>query len=77
MIVADDNNMNLMAMKAILQQFNYTCDTSSNGKEIVETILEMKTDHDHDYKIIFMDFEMPVVDGISVRRLNGKLVNWV
>ena len=65
-LVADDNCFNLIAIQNILKQLGFYCDTCYNGKEILEKVIEMKNIN-HEYELIILDFEMPIMDGVSVR----------
>ena len=60
-LVAEDNLVNRMVIEGLLDKFNIKPDFSENGKEAVEryTSLEKK------YDLIFMDCEMPEMDGFE------------
>jgi len=65
-LVADDLSMNQSMMVMMLEKIGYTADTAENGREALEMHLE------HDYDLIFMDWEMPEMDGVEATRLIRK-----
>ena len=56
-LVVDDNPINQMIMTELLEGLNLHVDTADNGLEAVKSCEKMT------YDIIFMDLEMPVMDG--------------
>ncbi|NTV90145.1 MAG: response regulator, partial [Clostridiales bacterium] len=70
-LLAEDNETNRKLIIKALEIKGYGCDVATNGKEA----LEMASGEDYD--IIFMDCQMPVMDGYestqNIRKLeNGK-----
>jgi len=61
-LVADDNKINCKLIKIILENLDLDVTVVSNGKEAVETVKE------NDYDIIFMDIQMPVMDGVEASK---------
>jgi len=61
-LVADDNKINCKLIKIILENLDIEVTIVSNGKEAVETVKE------NDYDIIFMDIQMPVMDGMEASK---------
>lgn len=62
-LVVDDNVFNVMTLKMVLEsQYNLPADKAMNGLEAVEAIVKRK---EHPYKLIFMDCNMPVMDGLE------------
>ena len=57
LLVAEDNKLNQILIKKVLKNNNINCDIANNGREAVE-LLEK-----NDYDIIFMDINMPEMDG--------------
>jgi len=69
-LVVDDNESMQMLTKTILVKSNYITDIAINGKDMLS-----KYDQ-HDYDILLVDIQMPVMDGIeatSVIRSKEKL----
>ncbi|MCR5451543.1 MAG: DegV family EDD domain-containing protein [Lachnospiraceae bacterium] len=58
-LVADDNETNLLVTKKLLRDTGITIDTVSNGEEALGKCIRKK------YDIIFMDHFMPEMDGIT------------
>jgi len=56
-LVAEDNPVNQQVIQAALELFNYEVDMTCNGQEALTAWLE------HRHKLIFMDGQMPVMDG--------------
>lgn len=58
-VVADDNAINRVIFDKVLSPSNATVVEASNGKEAVEAVLT------HKPNLVFMDIQMPVMDGVS------------
>ena len=56
-LIADDNNLNIIVLKKFLEDSGIKADTAKNGKIALEKFKE-KT-----YQLIFMDIHMPEMDG--------------
>jgi PAS domain S-box-containing protein len=56
-LLAEDNLVNQMVAKKLLQKLNCTVDIASNGKEAVDMTKKFS------YDLIFMDCQMPEMDG--------------
>ena len=66
-LVVDDNEVNILVVATMLEQFNIQVDSAISGKVSVEKV---KT---NDYDIIFMDYLMPEIDGIEATQMIRKL----
>jgi len=66
-LIVEDNIINQRLIKLLLQEYNLSVTTASNGSEAVDLCRK------YPYDIIFMDIDMPVKDGIAatheIRRL--------
>ena len=58
-LAVDDNDANVKLLSTLLDDMAITADTAQNGREAVEMAKK------HTYDLIFMDIQMPVMDGIT------------
>ena len=70
-MVIDDNHFNLVAAKLLLSEFGLACDIAISGKKAIKLFkrrLEMQKidDKTKRIQIIFLDYEMPIMDGEAV-----------
>lgn len=71
-LVVDDVQINQIILSKTLQKIGFSADVASNGQEAIEKHLS------ENYDIIFMDCQMPVLDGIQATkdiRYNEKVLN--
>lgn len=61
-VVADDNAVNRMVLCRMLEEDGHDVVTLSNGREVIDYM------PDHEVSAIFMDLQMPVLDGVSATR---------
>jgi len=61
-LVVDDNPTNLYLMETICQSIGLPYMTARNGREAVELVQK------HHFDLIFMDIQMPVMDGYTATR---------
>ncbi|WP_150266865.1 PAS domain-containing hybrid sensor histidine kinase/response regulator [Paenibacillus tepidiphilus] len=61
-LIAEDHPVNLELLKAYLHNLGYAADEVSNGRLAVEAVTSRR------YDLVFMDIQMPVMDGIEATR---------
>ena len=58
-LVAEDNVVNQLVVKSLLASLGHECEIVDNGEEAIKRASEKKFD------VIFMDYHMPIADGIA------------
>lgn len=61
-LVAEDNEINRKVILRMLAGFGYTAEVAHNGAEVIDAVKR------RDYDLVFMDIQMPLVDGIEATR---------
>ena len=73
LLVAEDNDLNWEVVRELLGMYNITADRAVNGQECVEML---KNSEKGTYLMIFMDIQMPIMNGydaaIAIRSLEDK-----
>ena len=64
-LLVEDNTTNQEIIMGLLENSNINIDLATNGKEAIE-IFEANSDK---YKLILMDIQMPIMDGIEATRI--------
>ncbi|MCP3889113.1 MAG: response regulator, partial [Desulfobulbaceae bacterium] len=74
-LVAEDNKTNQMVAKMMLKKMGFTADIAENGMDAVNAIKKTK------YDLVFMDVQMPKMDGFSatqqIRKMETKNANQI
>jgi two-component system, sensor histidine kinase len=73
-LLAEDNPINQMVAEKLLASLDYSCEVAKNGSEAVAMAIAKK------YDLIFMDYHMPVLDGVlateQIRELGSDSLNF-
>ncbi len=64
-LVADDIETNRFILVKILNSMGADCDEACNGQEVLDKFMDSQPG---DYDLIFMDIQMPVLDGYAATR---------
>ena len=67
-LVAEDNLINQKLIKRLLEKVGHTVDIANDGQEALEKFncnIKESNQSAHRYDIIFMDIQMPVMDGVQ------------
>lgn len=62
LLVADDEDYNLMLLENILKKYNTRTNTAHTGYEVIEALKE------ENYDLLMLDLQMPDLDGISTAK---------
>lgn len=65
-LLVEDNPVNQLVASALLEQFGFSCDLAGNGLEALEAL--KNSPDDMPYHLIFMDCQMPEMDGYAAGR---------
>ncbi|RCX17371.1 PAS domain S-box-containing protein [Fontibacillus phaseoli] len=67
-LIAEDHPVNSQAFVQMLEHLGYEPDIAHNGMDVIEALMGKK------YDLVFMDIEMPMMDGIKTARLLRRLL---
>ena len=62
LLLVEDNPVNLLVAQKLLSVLGYGCDTAANGEVALQRLASAR------YDLVFMDCQMPVLDGYSATR---------
>jgi CheY-like chemotaxis protein len=68
-LVVEDMALNQLLMKTLLDDFGFECDIAANGKLAIERLQTQS------YDIIFMDLQMPEMNGFEATEYIRKTMN--
>src|SRR5574344_1674313 len=72
-LLVEDNEINLEIAKRILEEIGFTVDSAENGAKAVTKFIKSQLNY---YRIIFMDIQMPIMNGYeateTIRSLERK-----
>jgi PAS domain S-box-containing protein len=61
-LVAEDNHVNQILIRKLLDKLGYSCEIVENGQQVLEEIVR------NPYDVVLMDCQMPVLDGLEATR---------
>ena len=62
LLMAEDNEINRKLADLLFKRNNLNLDFAANGEEAIKAVQESE------YDLVFMDIEMPILDGLSATR---------
>ena len=77
-LIVDDDEFNYIALSSLLKNMGFNSEYANNGEQAIEMI---KSNNEFDenskelYQIVFMDCNMPIMDGYSATKIIIELIN--
>jgi len=72
-LVVDDNPFNLLVAKNLIKELGYNVKAATGGPEAIEAV-KMSVKDGETIKVIFMDCQMPIMDGFETTRSLKKMM---
>lgn len=67
-LVVDDNHTFCQVLTSYLKEFSFQVDTAHSGPQALDMITRASRSQDARYQLVFMDWQMPAMDGIETAR---------
>jgi len=61
-LLVEDNNINIVVAKGLIQMYGPTVEVAENGKQALEMLSKQR------FELVFMDCQMPIMDGYECTR---------
>lgn len=65
----DDDAFNLQSLEMLLRKFEKKCVKAFNGEQAIKAVIERNKKCKCKFKLIFMDYHMPVKDGVETTKI--------